>query len=122
MILSAVLSGASFASQIIPWQNVRTDAANIGHFFSVWRVDAFLPLDEFKNRMDELIRLMREAPKAEGQERIYIPGEKEFETAERRRKAGIPVHLKVVETLREIGMEIGVDCSMLETAQAFSGA
>ena len=121
-ILSAVLSGASFASQIIPWQNVRTDAANIGHFFSVWRVDAFLPLDEFKNRMDELIRLMREAPKAEGQERIYIPGEKEFETAERRRKAGIPVHLKVVETLREIGMEIGVDCSMLETAQAFSGA
>jgi LDH2 family malate/lactate/ureidoglycolate dehydrogenase len=115
-ILSAVLSGASFASQIIPWQNVRTDAANIGHFFSVWRVDAFMPLDEFKARMDELIRLMREAPKVKGQERIFIPGEKEFEMADRRRKAGIPVHPKVVGTLREIAGETGVDCSLLDTA------
>jgi LDH2 family malate/lactate/ureidoglycolate dehydrogenase len=121
-ILSAVLSGASFASQIIPWQNVRTDAANIGHFFSVWRVDAFMPVDEFKNRMDEMIRLMREAPKAKGQERIYIPGEKEFEIAEQRRKAGIPVHHKVVDTLREIGGEIGVDCSLLDANRTSLGA
>ena len=121
-ILSAVLSGASFASQIIPWQNVRTDAANLGHFFSAWRVDAFQPLDEFKRRMDELIRLMREAPKVRGQERVYIPGEKEFEITARRQREGIPVHHKVAGTLREIGTELGVDCSVLEAAQASLGA
>ena len=113
-VLSAVLSGASFASQIVPWQNVRTDPANLGHFFSALRIDAFMPLAEFKNRMDELICLMHKAPKARGEERIYIPGEKELEMTERRRKQGIPVHPKVVETLREIGMELGVDCSVLE--------
>jgi LDH2 family malate/lactate/ureidoglycolate dehydrogenase len=64
-----------------------------------------------------LIRLMQEAPKADGQERIYIPGEKEFEIAERRRKEGVPVHPKVVETLREIGAEPGVDCSVLKAAE-----
>jgi LDH2 family malate/lactate/ureidoglycolate dehydrogenase len=59
---------------------------------------------------------MREAPKVRGQQRVYTPGEKEFEVADKRRKAGIPVHLKVVDTLREIGGEVGVDCSLLDVA------
>jgi L-2-hydroxycarboxylate dehydrogenase (NAD+) len=113
-VFSAVLSGASFASQIIPWQNTRTEAANIGHFFSAWRIDSFMPPSEFKERMDELIHLMHEAPKVVGEERIYIPGEKEFELTERRQKEGIPVHLKVIENLSQIGDELGVDCGVLE--------
>jgi LDH2 family malate/lactate/ureidoglycolate dehydrogenase len=115
-VFSAVLSGACFASQIIPWQNVRTEAANLGHFFSAWKVDAFMPQPEFKARMDELIQLMRQAPKAEGQERIYIPGEKEYEIAEQRQREGIPVHPEVAETLAKIGAELGVDCTVLERA------
>ena len=115
-VFSAVLSGACFASQIIPWQNVRTEAANLGHFFSAWRVDAFMSQSEFKTRMDELIQLMRQAPKAEGRERIYIPGEKEYEIAEQRQREGIPVHPEVAETLCEICAELGVDCRVLERA------
>lgn len=113
-ILSAVLSGAAFASQIVPWQNERTEPANLGHFFSAWRVDAFMPSDEFKARMDEAIGLMHEAPKTAGEDRIFVAGEKEFEIAEQRRVAGIPVQVKVIDTLRQIGEELGVDCSMLE--------
>jgi LDH2 family malate/lactate/ureidoglycolate dehydrogenase len=113
-ILSAVLSGASFASQIVPWQNERTEAANLGHFFSAWRVESFMPVEEFKERMDEAIHLMHTAPKASGADRIYVAGEKEFEISERYRREGIPVQGKVVETLRMIGSELGIDCSVLE--------
>jgi L-2-hydroxycarboxylate dehydrogenase (NAD+) len=108
-ILSAVLSGACFGSQIIAWQKVRREPANLGHFFSAWRIDCFTPVAEFKARMDEEIRLMRDAPKAAGQDRIYIPGEKEFQIAAQRGKDGIPVQAKVVETLHEIAVGLGVE-------------
>ena len=44
----------------------------------------------------------------EGQSRIYIHGEKEFETEEERRQNGIPLHPKVMETLRGLSEEFGV--------------
>ena len=113
-ILAAVLSGAAFADQIAPWQAGSEEPQNLGHFFSAWRIDAFMPVEEFKSRMDELIMRMHNAPKALGQERIYVPGEIECEVAERYRTEGIPVQDKVVEALCQIGGELGVDCSVLE--------
>jgi len=115
-ILTGVLSGARFGSQLPNWQIPHTDATNVGHFFTAWRIDAFMPVEEFKARMDEEIRLMREAPKADGCLRIYIPGEIEFETADQRAREGLPLQPKVVETLRRIATELNVDCSVLDAA------
>lgn len=113
-ILTGVLSGAHFGSQLPNWQKPHTDPTDMGHFFTAWRIDAFLPLEEFKARMDEEIRLMREAPRADGVDRIYIPGEIEFEMADRRNREGIPLQPKVVETLRRIATELHVECSVLD--------
>lgn len=115
-ILTGVLSGARFGSQLPNWQTPHTDPTNVGHFFTAWRIDCFMAVDEFKERMDEEIRLMREAPKAEGCDRIYIPGEIEFGTAATRAREGIPLQPKVVETLRRIATELGVDCGVLDAA------
>ena len=51
--------------------------------------------------MDDLIRRLKNSPKAEGQERIYIHGEKEFEMEQKYRREGIPLHFKVYEDLRD---------------------
>ncbi len=44
--------------------------------------------------MDDLIRRLKNSAKAEGQKRIFIHGEKEFECEERYRREGIPLYHK----------------------------
>jgi LDH2 family malate/lactate/ureidoglycolate dehydrogenase len=109
-IFTAVLSGAAYADLVYP----KDDAGNplpsaIGHFFGAWRVDAFRPADEFKAAMDDLQQRLKNAPKAEGEERIYIHGEKEYEEADRRANNGIPLNPKVAADLEAIGAEFGVE-------------
>ena len=109
-VLCGVLAGAAYANKVYP----RTEEGDplpsrIGHFFGAWRLDAFRPPEEFKAAMDDLQRRLKEAPKAEGQERVYIHGEKEFEEAERRGERGIPLSEKVVADLRAIGQDLGVE-------------
>jgi L-2-hydroxycarboxylate dehydrogenase (NAD+) len=108
-ILSGVLSGAAYANLVYPRdENGKPLPANLGHFFGAFRIDAFRPADEFRHDMDDLLRRLRSADRASGAERIYIHGEKEYETAARRRAEGIPLHPKVAATLAQIGDELGV--------------
>jgi LDH2 family malate/lactate/ureidoglycolate dehydrogenase len=109
-VLCAVLPGAAYASLVYPrTPEGKPLPSNIGHFFGAWRVDAFRPVEEFKAAMDDLQRRLKNSPKAEGQERIYIHGEKEYEEEERRRREGIPLHPKVVVTMEQIARELGVE-------------
>jgi LDH2 family malate/lactate/ureidoglycolate dehydrogenase len=79
-----------------------------GHFFGAIRVDAFRPAAEFKGDMDRLIRELKATPAADGQERVYVAGEIEFETAAERAEHGIPLHSTVLQGLRQVGEQLGV--------------
>jgi len=79
-----------------------------GHFFGAIRVDAFRPVAEFKRDMDRLIIDLRSTPPAEGQERVYVAGEIEFETAQERAEHGIPLHGSVLKGLRQVAEQVGV--------------
>ena len=59
--------------------------------------------------MEELLSLLRNAPKAEGESRIYIPGEKEQETAERNLREGIPLNRKVANELAALARELELE-------------
>jgi LDH2 family malate/lactate/ureidoglycolate dehydrogenase len=79
-----------------------------GHFFGAVRVDAFRPAAEFKRDMDRLIVDLKSTPPAEGQERVYVAGEIEFETAHERAEHGIPLHDSVLKGLRQVAEQVGV--------------
>ena len=113
-----LLAGADFGTSVD--HEPHTKVSRIGHCFAAIRVDAFRPLEDFKRDMDTLIRELKDAPKAAGQERIYIPGEKEFEKAELNAREGVPLLAEVVKGLVEAGNQAGVpfDLSPIkETAQ-----
>jgi LDH2 family malate/lactate/ureidoglycolate dehydrogenase len=108
-ILCGVLPGAGYGNTVYPRDaSGKPLPANIGHFFGAWRIDGFRPVEEFQATMDDIIQRLKNLPKAEGQERIYIHGEKEFEESERRCQEGIPLVAKVYEDLRAIAGEVGV--------------
>lgn len=109
-IFSAVLPGAFYSNLVYPKdKDGKPLPSGIGHFFGAMRIDAFRSKDEFKRDMDDLIHRLKNAPKAEGAERIYIHGEKEFEQAEQLAKQGIPLNPKVVEELNNIAKRLGID-------------
>jgi len=59
-------------------------------------------------RWDRLARELKESPKAQGQDRIYVHGEKSFARMEKFRKEGIPLGPKVVEGLKKIGADLDI--------------
>ena len=78
------------------------------HFFFVINVESFVSIDEFTAKMDETIRKIRTAKKANGTERIYIPGEIEWLNYQKSLKEGIPIHKQHLQDLADLGEELGV--------------
>ncbi len=78
------------------------------HFFFVINVASFTPIDEFTAKMDETIRKIRTAKKANGIEKIYLPGEIEWLNQQKFLKEGIPIHKQHLQDLADLGEELGV--------------
>lgn len=118
-LLSGVLSGAAYLDLTYPKdEQGRPLPSNIGHIFAAMRVDAFMPANEFKERMDDATRRLRDSRKAMGQDRIWIHGEKEFENTEENLSAGVPLHSKVYAELQAIAEELEVP-SFVEDAVGY---
>ncbi|WP_164553236.1 Ldh family oxidoreductase [Brevibacillus marinus] len=106
--LSALFTGAAFGPHIGDLYQDFSRPQNVGQCFLVMRADLFMSLQEFKSRMDQMIRQIREIPLMEGVERIYLPGEIELEKTKEREANGIPLSLEIVDELVRVGKRYGV--------------
>ncbi len=88
-ILSGVLTGASFLSGIGRWLAENPEPADEGHAFIAMNVDSFMPQSQFAARIDSMIREIRDAPRAKGVDRIYLPGEMEWERQDQAYASGM---------------------------------
>jgi LDH2 family malate/lactate/ureidoglycolate dehydrogenase len=105
-ILCAALSGASHLTNVgFPHE---PKVCDVSHFFMAININAFRPVIDFKKQIDDIVKTLRGSPKAEGQDRIYIAGEKEFETADYNREHGVPVIQPVVDELMQNGRRLGI--------------
>ncbi len=84
------------------------DDQNVNHFFGAWRVDAFMPADEFKGLMDKRLRELKATPPAPGFDRVMVAGQPEWESEQEHLANGIPLHLTVVDMLRGIATGDGI--------------
>lgn len=104
-ILCGALSGAATLTDVgFPHEPKKSD---VGHFFMAIKIDAFRPIIDFKKQIDHMVKLLKESPKAEGEEEIFIAGEKEYLAVEENRVKGVPLLDKIVEELKVNGAEIG---------------
>ncbi len=102
-IFTGILSGLGFSAAL------RTSGAGpTPHFQGALLVEGFRPLGGFKAMMDVLLRTLKETEVAEGSERVFVHGEKEFEARRDRERNGIPYHPQVIETLNQLGTEVGL--------------
>ena len=65
--------------------------------------------EAIKEHFSTFLQELRDAPKAEGQERIYTHGEKEVLAIERTKKEGIAVDVKTVIEMKQMSEYLGLD-------------
>ena len=99
-VLGTMLSGA-LPSMVDPQGGSK-------HSFAAFNIAAFTDVDAFKDRMDRMLRLLRETPPAPGHERVMYPGLSEHEEIQDRRANGIPLHREVVEWFEDICGELSI--------------
>jgi len=104
-ILCGALSGAAVLTDVgFPHEPKKSD---VGHFFMAIKIDAFRPVLDFKKQIDYMVGLLKDSPRAAGQDEIFIAGEKEYLAAEENRRKGVPLLDKIVEELKLNGADIG---------------
>lgn len=108
-LLSTMLSGAVFGSEVTHMYDDLERPQNIGHMFGVLPVQAFEDVATYKARMDKAVREVRGVKHAPGVERIYLPGEREYLLLEERRRSGIPVGAGVFGELQALGRDYGLE-------------
>jgi LDH2 family malate/lactate/ureidoglycolate dehydrogenase len=109
-LLCGPLTGAGWSAAVaglaLPEHN---RPQNVGHLFMALDVARFRPLAEFLAEVDGYIETVHAAPRAPGVERLYVPGEIEFETADARRRDGVPLDPHVLAGLETLAREFSLD-------------
>ena len=98
--LAGVLTGTKAMYDLHNWVDYDPSLpTNHGAAFLAFNVGAMMPIDAFKRRVDQLIHDIHDTPKAKGMDRIYVPGEMEWEKRRQAMADGIPLPEDVLASL-----------------------
>jgi uncharacterized oxidoreductase len=100
-IFSGILTGLGFGVE-------PSGRHNDGVFMAAFNVEAFRPLEEFKQDVTDFAMYLKETPPAPGFSQVYYPGELEHLTTQRKLKEGIEVEDATWARLRELATKYGV--------------
>jgi len=98
-VFSGVLSGSAVGNEIGSMYKHLDRPQNVGHFFCLIDIEAFMDVDEFKSRLDRTIDQIKSCRLRPGSDEILVPGERSHRQAEANRRQGIAIN---PETLREL--------------------
>jgi len=101
-ILSAVLTGAGLLGQVPVWIKDFEKPLNIGHLFGAINIENFINYDLFLERLEYMVKALKNSPLAEGFSNIFIPGEIEYKKTKIRKEEGIPMSEEIYSELEKI--------------------
>jgi LDH2 family malate/lactate/ureidoglycolate dehydrogenase len=113
-VLSGVLSGAAVGSSIGSMYKNLDRKQDVGHFFCLIDIDAFLDVAEFKQRIDEAIDRIKNCRKRPGIQQILVPGERSHRKTEENQRSGVPVDDATIAELQALCKELGVEYQLSE--------
>ncbi len=100
-IFSGLLTGLGFGVE-------PSGRHNDGCFLAVFDVEAFRPLEAFKQEVADFARYLKDTPPAEGFAEVYYPGEIEHIRALRAMQEGIEVEESTWDRLRSLWNKYGL--------------
>jgi len=100
-ILCGILAGSGCAY-------METKKGN-GVFFEVINIDKFIPVEEFKEKVTELLKVIKSSKPRPGFREVIIPGEPEYLTEKIRLREGIQVPERTWREIKNIAKRLGLD-------------
>jgi LDH2 family malate/lactate/ureidoglycolate dehydrogenase len=86
--------------------------SNVGQFFLAVNVDTFIPIEDFKAKVDKVIRELKSSPLAPGYAEVLVPGEIEYRIEQKRLREGIPLSSETWQLLRKLCEKLKVEVSL----------
>ncbi len=112
-VLAGVMSGAALTKEQPSWvtgvAGNPPGPANQGQTFIAIDAGMMLSADGFQERIEWLADYIHESPKASGSERIYLPGEMEWERRDRALVEGMILPPDVVDSLMGLAQDVGIE-------------
>ncbi|HXT39791.1 MAG TPA: Ldh family oxidoreductase [Candidatus Angelobacter sp.] len=109
-VLSAILTGASIRWRVLSWTfSDPSKPTGHGAAFIAVNIASFMPVEQFEERMDRTIREIRQEPKADGADRIWLAGEMEWERREKALEEGIDLPDDVTASLRGLSEDLNLN-------------
>jgi LDH2 family malate/lactate/ureidoglycolate dehydrogenase len=117
-VLSSVLSGSAIGSSIGSMYKNLDRKQDVGHFFCLLDIDAFMDVAEFKQRIDEMIDRIKSCRRRPGVEEILVPGERSARTTRENTEHGIQLDPATLKELRQLCDDYKIDWPLAEHAAA----
>jgi L-2-hydroxycarboxylate dehydrogenase (NAD+) len=107
-LLAGVLNRAAFGRGIVDFLKNPAAATNTGQSVLAVSVEAFCPVDLFKEHVDVAVRTIRESQRLPGVERVWLPGEQSHTKRLDRLAHGVPIPPALRKNLDALAQELGI--------------
>ncbi len=111
-VFSSVLSGSAIGPSIGSMYKNMDRKQDVGHFFCLLDISAFMEPAEFKQRLDKTIDEIKACRKRPGVKEIFVPGEGSHLRAQENRKRGIAIDEATQKELEALRSELNVSASL----------
>ncbi len=113
-IFGSVLSGAAIGPEIGSMYKDMDRKQDVGHFFCLLNIAAFIDFNEFIARVDRTIDSIKACRKRPGVEEILVPGERSARNAQSNSAQGISLSRETLDELRHWCTQLNVPFDLHE--------
>jgi LDH2 family malate/lactate/ureidoglycolate dehydrogenase len=107
-VLTGVLAGGARMGPDIGHPFDYAQPQGVSLFLLAIDPELAMPIDTFLDRVDHFIDRVHATPRAPGVDRVYVPGERGYLTAQQRERDGIPLPAERAGKLKLLAAELGV--------------
>lgn len=112
--LSSVLAGPLVGARMPIQKTHNVEGEGSEHFFYAIDIEQFVDPEKFYKQVDQSMAAIRDLKPADGFDKVRIPGDLEFERAQRWSTDGIPFHTGHIARLRKLADELSIDSADAE--------
>lgn len=107
-VLSGILSDSGFSHSVNSMFNDPDKCGNNGHFFMVIDIKQLIDLDCYYSRIDEFIKIIKEAALDTNSNPVLYPGETRWDIFEKSNRIGIELDQDTLEKLKRLSDEFNI--------------
>ena len=106
-ILCSVLSGGAMSTEV-GGLRLQGRPMRVSHFFLALDIARFMPVEQFVERLQSLVGIVKNTAPAKGYEEVLVAGEPEWRAEEVRLRGGIPLDSGVWQHLSAVAESLNV--------------